>query len=274
MTALSARTSAYLALARVNAATVLAYRTDYFVGLIGLLLQIFLLRVVWTAVYDAAGTGSVTSSGGEPVTLATMIAYATLASLQHWLFNPWNFSVIPQRVREGKIAIDLARPVRFLGQVVAGQVGTTAAMAPFALLALPLAVLVGGAQAPASFGAGVAYVVSLVLAYLVTVLLSSLVGLTAFWTLEVSGFFVIYRMVSQFMAGALVPLWFMPDWLRTIAELLPFQAATYTPVALYLGRDDVGWQSLALQVLWIGVLWLALRFVWSRALHRVVVQGG
>ncbi|WP_020580047.1 ABC transporter permease [Actinopolymorpha alba] len=260
---------AYGAIARVNAGSALAYRADYVVGILGLLVQVFLLRMVWEAVY--ADRGSV-----DGVDLSTTIAYATLATVQYWLSNPWNFSVIPQRVREGKIAIDLSRPVSFLGQVVAGQVGTTAALAPFALVAVPFTVLVGGAQPPPSVGAGLAYVVSLGLAYVITILLSSLVGLSTFWTLEVGGFFMIYRMVSQFLAGALVPLWFMPDWLRTVAEVLPFQAATYTPLAVYLGRlagPDLA-AALIVQAGWIVLLWLVLRLVWSRALHRVVVQGG
>lgn len=254
MSELSYRVSAYAAIARTNALTTLAYRADFFVQLAGLLIQIFLLRMVWTAVYSGAPSQVVNG-----VDLSTMIAYTTLATIQYWLFNPWNFSTIPQRVREGKIAIDLSRPVRFLGQVLAGQCGITAAMAPFALVAVPFGILVGTAKAPDSVGAGFGYVLTLIFSYVITILMSSIVGMMAFWTLEIG--------------GALVPLWFMPSWLHAIASALPFQAATYTPLAVYLGRASL-LPSLGVQLLWIVVLWLVLRLIWSRALHRVVVQGG
>jgi ABC-2 type transport system permease protein len=260
----------YAALGRLQARTVLAYRADYALSLLGLLLQIYLLRVVWTAVYEHRG------AGGGGITLATMIAYSTLASLQNWLLDPWEFSLIPERVREGRVAADLSRPGGFLGQVVAGQVGRTVATLPFALAALPFAVLAGGARPPAGLPALAGYLAAALLGYLVTTLISVVVGLVTFWTMEVTGMFMVYRMASQFLSGTLVPLWLMPGWLHGIAGALPFQATTYTPVAIYLGQLS-GWaavRGLAVQCLWIVVLWLAGRWVWSRALHRVVVQGG
>lgn len=269
------RLSAYAGIARVQVRIQLVYRADFIFRLLGLLLQIYLLKLVWTAVYPASG--SAPGDGGRQISLATQIAYVTLASVQSWLFNPWAISPIPQRVREGTVAIDLARPVGFTTQMLFAQAGTVLAMAPFAVLALPFAVLLGGAQAPASFLAGLAYVISLVPALLASLLLAAIVSMMAFWTLEVSGIFMIYRMTSQFFAGALVPLWFMPGWLRTVAEWLPFQATTYTPTALYLGKLGGAGEvltSLLIQCGWVAALWFILRYVWSRALHRVVVQGG
>jgi viologen exporter family transport system permease protein len=110
----------------------------------------------------------------------------------------------------------------------------------------------------------------------VTTLLSVIFGLVTFWTMEVSGIFIIYRMVAQFLSGALVPLWFMPAALRTVAQLLPFQAITYTPTAIYLGGLTGAQvpEYLLVRLLWVGLLYLVARLVWARAVHRVVVLGG
>jgi ABC-type uncharacterized transport system permease subunit len=259
----------YLACARMQFATVLTYRTDYLLTALTVLMQVYLLRVVWTAVYADRGT-----SGG--ITVHTVIAYATLATVQYTLFSPWRFSPIPQRVREGKVAMDLLRPVGFCGQMLAGQVGGTAAMAPFMLLALPFALVVGGAAAPPGVPAAAAYAVSLALAYVISQLLALLVGMVAFWTVENTGILMIYRIVAQFLSGALVPLWFMPGPLRVVAQLLPFQATTYTPTATYLGaiRGPALAAALGVQALWVVLLAALTRLVWARAVRRVVVQGG
>jgi ABC-2 type transport system permease protein len=261
--------SRYLACARMQFATVLAYRTDYWLTLVMLLAQVYLLRVVWTAVYADRGP----TAG---ISVHTMVAYATLASLQYALFNPWRFSQIPARVRQGLVAMDLLRPIGFVGQMLAGQFGGTLAALPFVLVALPFALLVGGASAPATWVSTLAYPVSLLLAYVISQLLALLLGMVAFWTLETTGIFMIYRLVAQFLSGALVPLWFMPGPLRTAAQLLPFQATTYVPNATYLGELTGGALTTALleQVLWVGVLIVVARLVWSRAVHRVIVQGG
>ncbi|MBP2182930.1 ABC transporter permease [Amycolatopsis magusensis] len=246
--------------------TVLTYRLNYLISVIGVIMHIYLLNVVWSAVYE--GRGAV-----EGVPLETVMVYSTFAAVQNWLLVPWEFSLIPARVREGQVAFDLVRPIGFVGQVVAGQFGRTLAVLPLAVALLPLAVVVGRSQSPASPAAGVWYVAGLLGAWIVATQLSIVVGMLAFWTLEVSGWFLVYRMVSLFLSGALVPLWFMPPALRVLAEVLPFQAITYGPVAVYLGRED-GLGVIGVQLLWIALLAVLSRWIWVRALHRVVVQGG
>lgn len=269
------RLRAYAGVSQVVARTLRAYRGQFLAGAFGLLLQVFLLRVVWTSVFPASGQAA--GAGGHVITLGAQIAYSTLATVQFSLFSPWQVSMVPERVREGTVAFDLARPVGFNGQMFFGQLGFTLGNAPFALIALPFAVLVGGAQPPASVAAGAAYAVSLVIGYLVALLLGALMGLMAFWTIEIQGVLLIYQMLSQFLAGALVPLWFMPGWLRGLAQWLPFQGTTYTPIAVYLG--ELGGPghvltAIGVQAGWALALFALLRIVWARALRRIIVQGG
>ncbi|MEV0220771.1 ABC-2 family transporter protein [Streptomyces sp. NPDC050704] len=193
------------------------------------------------------------------------------------MLNPFTFSAIPERIRDGRVAIDLVRPLSFPIQMICAQSGVTLAMLPFALLAIPFAVLIGGAQQPPSAASAILWMFSSVLGYIVTVLLATMVGMLAFWTLEVSGIFMVYRMVGQLMSGALIPLWFMPEWLQSLALWLPFQGTTYTPLAIYVGQLQ-GILDLCTavgrQLAWLIVLCVILRTVWTRAWRRVVVQGG
>lgn len=266
------RAAAYVGLARAEISSQTIYRSSYLYSLLGLLLKVYLLTEVWKVVYPASR--SATGQGGQAISLSEQIAYSTLATVQYFLFNPWQISNIPERVRTGKVAVDLARPVRYTAQAVFGQAGVMLANLPFAVAVLPLAVLVGGARPPASVGAGFAYAVSLVPAFAITLLTGTLIGLTAFWTLEIDGMITIYQMVGQFLAGALIPLWFMPGWLSGLAGWLPFHATTYTPISLYLGHGGNPVEAIAVQCAWWAVLWAALRAVSRRALRRVTVQGG
>ncbi|MFD4001741.1 ABC transporter permease [Streptomyces rubiginosohelvolus] len=259
----------YLACARMEFRAALTYRTAYLSSFAMMLLQIWLLTVVWKALYD--GRAEV-----DGLSLTTMTAYATLTTLQYQLVSPWRSSPIDQRVREGKVAVDLLRPVGFPGQMLSGQLGWASAAVPVLLVALPFALLIGAGRAPASAAAGFAYPVALVGALLVNQLLGLLLGMVSFWTLEVSGALMAYRFVAQFFSGALVPLWFMPGPVRAAAEWLPFQATAYTPAAVYLGRvEGLGIvAALGVQLAWIGALGALAAFVWSRARRRVMAQGG
>jgi ABC-type uncharacterized transport system permease subunit len=180
MTALAATLPAYLKLASLRVRTTYAYRGEVVGGLLVVLLRILLLSAVWTAAY--AGRGSV-----DGVALPDVIAFVTLGNLQLVLMRPMLVWYVQHRIHEGQIGLDLARPVPFLGQLFAQQVGATAGLLPFVVLSVPLALLVGKLAPPASLGAGLAYLVSLVLAYLIATLIGLLMGLVAFWTVQSLG---------------------------------------------------------------------------------------
>ncbi|WP_310728623.1 ABC-2 family transporter protein [Streptomyces sp. N2A] len=266
---MSRRLARCLAVARIEFKVALAYRSAYLSVFVMMLLQIFLLRVVWAAFYGDRG-----EVGG--VGIRTMTAYATLATVQYTLFSPWQLSPIEQRVRDGKVAVDLLRPVGFPSQMLAGQLGWASASVPALLIALPFALLIGTAEAPASAVATVAYPVALAGALVVNQLLFLLLGMVAFWTLEISGLRMVYRFVAQFFSGALVPLWFMPCPVKAVAQALPFQATSYIPAAVYLGQIE-GTEvaaALGVQLFWAAALSAITAGVWSRARRRVLVQGG
>jgi len=237
--------------------------------LLTLLLQIYLLKVVWTTVYAESG-------GTSGFNLDTLVSYLTLTNLQLWLMTPNIANFLRERVRQGQVALDLARPIPFLSQMFIHQLGATAGAVPFVVLSFPLAVIAGRLQTPASALAATVYPISLMLGYLIAMFAGVLLGLTSFWTLEMNGITTMYVLVSQFFSGALVPIRFFPPALNVLASLLPFQAQISSPALLYLGQitgaDLV--HALFLQIIWVGILYILVRLLWHRSLDRLVIQGG
>ena len=260
----------YLQLARLQFALMYAYRLEVISTLVSTLLQIFLLRVVWTAVY--AGRSSV-----EGVPLPELITFLTVAQLQLLAMQPILVQYLERRIHEGKIGLDLVRPLPFLGQLLAQQVGATVGYLPFIVIAIPFAFVLGNLGLPASPVAAAVYVVSFLMGYAVAMLIGLLMGLVAFWTVQALGVSVIYRFAAQFFGGALIPLFLMPDGLRVVAELLPFQAQAHIPLSIYTGRiadASAIAAALGLQLFWIGALGLMAWVTWQRARRIVTVYGG
>ena len=161
--------------------TTLAYRQNVFFLLAILVLQIFILRKVWTALYQ----GHTTVDG---LTLHAMLVYITLANLQNWVLQDPTISFyMYNRVREGQVAFDLVRPVGFVPQMFAHLVGSSFATVIFGLVALPFIFFAGTLGAPASPTALLLYLASFVLAYVIMTLLTLMLGMIAFWTTEISG---------------------------------------------------------------------------------------
>jgi ABC-2 type transport system permease protein len=248
----------------------LAYRAATFIECLGILLRVYLMRFFWTAVYG--GGGAV-----EGITLPMMITYATLSNIQGLVTSSWVQWAVQRRVRDGSIVIDLIRPYGFLRSLAASNLGGALLWGgPMAVLTLAASLLFVDLQPPASLTAGLAYLASLSLAMVVNFCLLTMVGLVAFWTLELVGFNMIFEFVSLFLSGGLIPLWFLPLWAWRIAEWLPFQSLAHLPLSIYIGKIEGAamWMALLKQAAWIVVLVVVVRLLWRAAERKLIVQGG
>lgn len=269
METLAANAPAWKELIRANIRYQFVYRFNVIMGILLAAVTIYLLTVVWTSAY-----GGREEVDGIP--LKWMLVYLTIANLQAWYLRPEIGHDIVARVREGQIGFDISRPVSYPGQLVAAAAGDLLGMLPMMVAAIPVAAVLGKLALPQTWQAGVGYIVSFLIAWFIAVELAMIIGLVAFWTLEMTGFMMVYNLVGGFATGALVPLWFMPDLMRQFIQLLPFQSIVYVPVSIYIGIPATGGilTALALQVFWAVVLIGVIRVMWKRALHRTVIQGG
>ena len=260
--------AAYRQIIRGRMQLAILYRQSSLLMLLLLIVQIFVLIKVWTALYagDPGRTG-----------IDQLIGYLTIANLQGWvLSDPSVAFYMYERVREGRVAFDLVRPMGFVKQMFAHLVGSRFATFVFILPAVPLFLFTGALRGPVSWSAAMLYAVSLAAGYVISMLMTLMLGMVAFWTLEVQGLSFFFVLVHRFLGGAMVPLTLFPRGLEALASWLPFQATTYTPVAIYVGRltGRHAIAALAVQAVWVVLLSAGAHLMWKRAIHRVVVQGG
>ncbi|MEV4109880.1 ABC-2 family transporter protein [Nonomuraea sp. NPDC049695] len=249
---------------RIGFRLALAYRSNIIMTCVTLVAQVFLLRMIWTSVY-----GSRPSAAG--LSLEALLAYLTLANLQGFATHTLVSRIMHQRIRTGMVFFDLARPVGYLRQMAAFQVGNTAGGLLLLAPVIPVVLLVGSITVPVN---GFGYVLTLVLGYVIAVQLALLISLIGFWTMETGAISLLYRLVSQFFAGTMVPLAFFPGFLGVLAEILPFKYMGYVPAAIYVGHiTDISGPVLV-ELAWVAGLWGLLALTWSRAHRRVVIQGG
>jgi ABC-2 type transport system permease protein len=260
---------AYRAYVRTSIAMSLQYRMVVFAFAVVTVLWILLLTRVWAAAFHERPTVA-------GFTLDSMVVYLTLANLQAIIINSPLAYVIADRVRTGEVVFDVSRPISYPGQMLALQSGQTLTQTAIVVSVAPLAGLVGGLSAPAGLAAGLLYPVALLLGWLINALLAFLIGLSAFWTVDNTGLATLFRFVAAFLAGASVPLTFMPGPLRALAEALPFRFIVYQPAAIYVGQVHGGEvvDGFALALGWLVLLAGLTALVWQRAYRKTVIHGG
>lgn len=113
------------------------------------------------------------------------------------------------------------------------------------------------------------------LALLLNFFIGSLLGLIGFWSSEVwAPRFIFYILVS-FFAGGLFPLDILPKSLFDVSLLLPFSYMLYFPLKIYLGQlsNSAIYSGILISFIWIILLYVLLKIVWSRGLKAYTAQG-
>ena len=244
------------------------YRMEVFTNLGSLLVRVYLLRMLWTALYaqNAAPAG---------IPLHAIVTYSTIALLMSLVLEIDGTRMIREKIREGTIATDLMKPISLPLYFFSDGFGQTIFHALLIIPALLLALLLVRIDVPAP-GVLAAFTLSFVLGYLVNFVLNFLMNSVAFWTLETFAIQLMVRWVSDLLSGQIVPLIFFPGFLQKIVLGLPFAAIYSTPLLIYVGAIHPRQyaQALLLQVMWFAIFAGLAAVVWRAAQRRVVVQGG
>ena len=184
---------------------------------------------------------------------------------------------LAERIRSGDIAVDLYRPVDLQAWRMAEDYGRAA----FHLLGRGVAPTLVGAVLfdlnwPDHLVTWLWCACALVLGVAVSFSIRYLVGLAAFWLLDVRGFMVVIGFVQLFCSGVILPLVVFPDGLEQVLRVLPFACLVQIPADVFLEKATGLGLLVALgsQLVWAAVLLGAGWLLTRRAARRLVVQGG
>ena len=258
----------YLEFAKKAFAREATYRFEVLTEVGSLVLRVYLLRSLWTALY---------AQNAAPLNLPlhAMISYATVALLMSLILEVDGTRLIREKIREGTIATDLMKPISVPLYFFSDGVGQTLLHALLVVPSLLIALLLVHIDVPppATFAV---FLASLLLGYGVNFFLNFLMNSIAFWTLETFAIQLIVRWVSDLLSGQIIPLLFFRGIVGQLVAVLPFAAIYSTPLLIYVGIiSPQEWaRSLLVQATWLLTFAALSTIVWRTASRRVVVQGG
>ncbi len=244
------------------------YRFEVFTSIASLVVRVYLLRVVWVALYarNAAPHG---------VPLHSIITYSAVALLMGLVLDIDQTKLLHDNLHDGSIVVDMMKPISVPFYLFADGTGEVIFHASLIVPSLALALLVVHIDVPPAGVLG-AFALSFFLAYFVGFFLNFMLNCIAFWTLEITAVQLIVTWITDLLGGQIVPLLFFPAFLQQAVYALPFAAMFSTPLLIYIGQipPERYPHVMGLQVLWIAVLAAVSTEMWRAGTRRVVVQGG
>lgn len=259
----------YGTLFRINWQTTLQYRWSVVIYLVGYSLYVAVLLHLWTAIYHQG-------DGVAGYTLSEILTYYLLQLvLNSVVFSYVSWDLI-QHVREGEISNFLVRPLDPYRYYLVLDLSGRVLESLFVLGAVGLLVILvaGTFQLPPDGKTFMVFLVTVVLAILLSFELDFAIGVAAFWFVQVKAFRQILQSLILFFSGSLLPLDLFPAWLASLAQWLPFPYLVYFPVSVFLGRVEDPWPGLIRMGVWILVFYGFSRWLLGRGLRRYEAVGG
>ncbi|MDG0867479.1 ABC transporter permease [Candidatus Lucifugimonas marina] len=242
-------------------------------ALAGLGTQLFwgLIRVM---IFEAFFVSSVMS---QPMELGDVITYIWLGHA-FLVVLPWNVDrELQTMVRSGGVTYELLRPMNLYNAWFSRAIALRTA--PAMLRAVPLltiAALFLDLQAPESPEAGLAFVISMIGAVILSAAITNLLNVALVWVTSGERLTYLAPPFVVLFSGNIVPIPFFPDWAQTAIRLMPFSGIVDSPFRLYVGHippSELGF-VLAHQLIWSAIFIVVGKRMLAQGLRRMEVQGG
>jgi ABC-2 type transport system permease protein len=266
----------YAKIFRASLVERLTYRGDFFFSTFLRFLPMLTTILLWSAIYR--GSGQAQFNGFD---YKDTIAYLLLVNISRMFSSmPGLAGGIARDIREGALKKYLLQPIDLIGYLLSYRAAHKASY--IVSSALPYAVLFGichtffVGRVPTDPVTWLAYLLSLVLSFLVGFFFEAAVGMAGFWFLEVTSLLYIVMTLNFFLSGHMFPLDLLPPFWATVLKALPFQYMAYFPAVVFL-RKVQGPElalGLATQALWALAFALLARRLYRAGLRRYSAFGG
>jgi ABC-2 type transport system permease protein len=259
----------------------LIYRGDFVLGTFVRFLPIVTQVFLWTAIFASVRESTI---GG--FSRNDLIAYYLLTMVARAFSSmPGHASSIARSIRDGSVKKFLTQPIDWLEFLLLNRLAHKAvyylvATIPFVVVFWCCREYFPGWPSWTNLGA---FVLSLLMGFLLGFFLEATIGMLGFWFLEVSSLLFVYMLFNFFLSGHMFPLTFLDKYLLAggitwgdVVRVLPFQYLAYFPAAVCLGKitGDELWQGLLLQFAWVCIFILLSRLAYARGVRRYGAYGG
>jgi ABC-2 type transport system permease protein len=245
------------------------YRFEVFTNVASLAIRLYLLKMVWTALYAH-------NAAPRALTLHAIVTYSAVALLMGLILDIDPTHLLHDKLHDGSIATDFMKPIVVPLYFFFDGMGDVLFRLALIVPSLAIALAIVRFDLPPSALAGAAFALTFVFGFAVGFLLNFILSCTAFWTLEITAVQLIVTWLTDLLGGAIVPLVLFPPGLQHAVAFLPFAAMYAIPLEIYVGAlgPDGYLGAIALQLMWIAILGGVATVLWRQGAKRIVVQGG
>lgn len=246
-------------------AEALVYRANVFLMLLAQLISLTVFIFLWQAIYAQ-------NSQVGNYSLNELIIYYALSSFLGFVIQGADVAWwIGDEINLGKITNYILRPVNYFWATFSSVLGKVFFKLGLTLVLMSFLFFYDGSLFLEIFSDGKKWFYFLVGTFLSFCLFFSfffVIGIFTFWLETVKGVNFFVRMVMFFLAGSIVPLDLLPNFLIKINNFLPFQYIVWWPIQIFQNKIALDFSSFLPILGWIVFFYFLGRFIFKKGIRK------
>ncbi len=257
----------YAALARAAWALTVEYRAQIIIWMMYSILMVIML-VVWLSISENGAVNGYTSTD--------FVTYFMVGWMVRNLTAVWASWELNFAIREGRLSPMLLRPIHPIHNEIAGnwvektlRVAIVMPIVAVVLIATPGVNLL---LTPLNI---VAFIVSVMGAWLILFMVDYLIGMLAFWTSQTSAFIIAFDGFRLVLTGVIAPLAMFPQAVQDTLRWTPFPYMLNFSIDIAMGRltNEQMLFGFVVQWVWVAIVIVAMRAMWKVAIRSYSAVG-
>ncbi|MDO8503607.1 MAG: ABC-2 family transporter protein [bacterium] len=248
----------------------LVYRTNLLLWRLRLIMSLLILYFLWSTVF--LSTDKVFGYDR-----ASILTYVLGTSFVRSLVLSSTSSDVAGEIHNGRLTNFLLKPFSYIGYWFTRDLADKILGLVFSILEISIIIWIFKPPIILQRDPGIwlAFSVATILALILFFYLSFLISLMAFWIREIWGLRFLTMTSLEFLSGGMFPLDILPSGFFNLLKFLPFTYLIFFPLKVYLGqvRGPEMFQGISILLLWIGILYFAVKLVWAKGLRVYAGEG-
>lgn len=249
------------------------YRIDFFFGYFSSVFPIVIQVSMWTAIYQATGTGLMYGYSYKQMILYTLF----VGVIARFLSTGFEYEM-NEDIKSGGLNKYIVKPINYYFYRAAcffGERFSVSFVFIIILLVISLIFKIIG-YFDISIARAVCFAVGLFLALLLNFALYFCIGISGLWLTEISRMFPAITIIMLVISGGVFPLDILGEKINELIFFLPFRYLLQFPVDIITGKEIT--YSLVpaflLQLFWVVFFNMIAHFLWKKGLKQYTAIGG
>lgn len=240
------------------------YRSDSIFYILKSIIAMSILIFLWSNIYSAT----------------IVVVYFSLYYLLQSLLSVNTAWSIADDIRQGTIALQMAKPISYKKKLLYEQFGITRVIAIY--VCLPILAIIAGIIFVNNLSLELTILevgillVNIILSYLFFFYLDVMVGILTFYITYIFGILMLKDSVIVFFTGGYIPIFAFPEVVQYIYTFTPFYYLFYYPIELISGtltnKEMV--LGLIIQIFWLLIIVKLCNVFYNRSIKYIEIAGG